>query len=334
MAPEPPILPRTHIDASANADAVHSVVESLDRLAAWEGERWRAENDRRLSSFWNTDYLETIVIPKLHLNPGDEVVDVGCGMGALTLLLGRARPDVRFTGVDLSEPSVEVGARLAALMSVPNVSFRQGSALLLPFPDQSCAAVVCQTLLGHVSDPILALKEMKRVLRPGGVLLATEWAPHFWQDFSDYPGKIENQEALKESGRLWEICKKGKEKLGHGEEVIGQRVPLWLSQIGMRVTDVRLNDCAQVLSPPYDPHGDNPLVREMEGILTQPPYEGVMADEFRMMIRAGGGTPADEAAFLALPPCGPDTAEKLTALRAGTLYNLRLRCLTLTFGTY
>lgn len=332
MAPEP-TLPSPP-DPGATGDTAHPEVESLDRLAAWEGERWRAENDRRLNSFWNSDYLRTIVVPKLQLSPEDEAIDVGCGMGALTLLLGRERPDVRITGVDLSERSVHEAARLAALTGVSNVSFRQGNALHLPFPDRSCAAVVCQTLLGHVSDPVLALKEMKRVLRPGGVLLATEWAPYFWQDFADYPGKVENPEAQKEFGRLWELCKKGKQKLGHGEEVIGQHVPLWLSQIGMRVSDVRLNDCAQILTPPYDPQGEDPLVREIEGILTQPPYEGAMAEEFRMMIRAGGGTPADEEAFLALPPCGPDTAERLAALRAGTLYNLRLRCLTLTFGTY
>jgi len=106
------------------------------------------------------------------IHQGDRVLDVACGTGVLTReAASRAGPTGTVTGFDLSPEMLAVAARLS-----PGLRWQQGSAESLPFPDQSFDAVVSQFGLMFFPDPVAGLREMMRVLVPGGRLAVAVWA--------------------------------------------------------------------------------------------------------------------------------------------------------------
>jgi SAM-dependent methyltransferase len=104
------------------------------------------------------------------LPPNARVLDAGCGSGNNSRYLLSLRPDLKITGLDI-DPQVR--------RQVPEgVFFRQGSVLhLKAFRSETFDAVLCFHLLEHLSDPRLAVSELGRVLKKGGVLLAE--CPHW-----------------------------------------------------------------------------------------------------------------------------------------------------------
>jgi ubiquinone/menaquinone biosynthesis C-methylase UbiE len=101
-----------------------------------------------------------------------EAADLGCGPGQLVIELARRAPGLQVTGIDLSDEMIvrgQANARHAGLSD--RVSFRQGAAQQIPFPDASLDLVVSTLSLHHWSDPVAVLDEIVRVLRPGGSFL-------------------------------------------------------------------------------------------------------------------------------------------------------------------
>ena len=104
-----------------------------------------------------------------------DVLDVGCGTGALTHVLALAAPDARITGLD-GDPAVLARAR-RRLARCRQVTLLEGRADNLPFEDSSFDRVTCALLLHHLSPATqpAALSEAARVLRPGGRLHVADW---------------------------------------------------------------------------------------------------------------------------------------------------------------
>jgi SAM-dependent methyltransferase len=106
------------------------------------------------------------------IRPGQRVLDVACGTGVLArAVAARVGPSGAVTGLDINQGMLEVAARLD-----PTLGWQHGTAEALPFPDHSFDAVVSQFGLMFVPDPALALREMMRVLVPGGRLAVAVWA--------------------------------------------------------------------------------------------------------------------------------------------------------------
>jgi ubiquinone/menaquinone biosynthesis C-methylase UbiE len=107
-----------------------------------------------------------------------EILDVGCGTGAILQRLGNPEKNV---GVDLAEEAVSFCRR----RGLDNV--RQGDICALPFGDASFDAVICSSVLYHqwVSDVAAAVREMRRVLRPSGLLLVNVPAFRFLHSAHD-----------------------------------------------------------------------------------------------------------------------------------------------------
>src|SRR5262249_9673167 len=105
-----------------------------------------------------------------HLGPGMRVLDVGCGVGTITLGLAEAVAPGEAVGLDLQPAQIDAAQVLAATRGVVNVQFVPGSVYELPFPDASFDAAYANTLVQHLAEPSRALAELKRVLKPGGVV--------------------------------------------------------------------------------------------------------------------------------------------------------------------
>ena len=106
----------------------------------------------------------------LNIPAGGITLDVGCGPGSVTASLARAvGPDGLTLGIDISASML---ARAVRAESGPQIGFLRADAQRLPLRDATVDAVVCIAVLQLVPDPVAALAEMARVLRPGGRLAA------------------------------------------------------------------------------------------------------------------------------------------------------------------
>jgi SAM-dependent methyltransferase len=100
------------------------------------------------------------------------LLDVGCGTGSMTAALLGAHPGRRIVGVDVSEPYL---AHASARADCAGAEFLRQDALSLSFPDQSFAGAYALIALNFMSDPLKAAREMVRVTKPGGTLVAAAW---------------------------------------------------------------------------------------------------------------------------------------------------------------
>ena len=103
------------------------------------------------------------------LRPGWRVLDAGCGPGTITLGLARLVSPGHVTGIDIEDSQFAI-VRDRAERERLNVEFRKASVYELPFQDGSFDAVFSHALLGHLSAPDVALLELHRVLKPGGLI--------------------------------------------------------------------------------------------------------------------------------------------------------------------
>ncbi len=122
-----------------------------------------------------------------HLAPGLDLLDVGCGPGTITLDLAELVSPGTVIGLDrdagvLERAEQSRAERLEAGASVGKVSFRTGDVYGLEFADASFDVVHAHQVLQHLTDPVAALREMRRVLRPGGLLAVrdSDYGAKFW----------------------------------------------------------------------------------------------------------------------------------------------------------
>lgn len=112
------------------------------------------------------EYLDAMVI-----DTAGDVLDIGCGTGVVSRRIAR-RPAFRgrVIGIDLSPYLTRTATRLAEAEGVGHrIDFRAGDSHTLGIPEASLDAVVAHTLLSHVQDPAAVVREVARILKPGGV---------------------------------------------------------------------------------------------------------------------------------------------------------------------
>jgi ubiquinone/menaquinone biosynthesis C-methylase UbiE len=105
-----------------------------------------------------------------HLRGGMRLIDCGCGPGSITVDLAQAVAPGRAIGVDLREDALIHGRTLARERGIAGVAFHAASVYRLPYADGSFGAAFACAVLQHLAAPLAALKEIRRVLKPGGVI--------------------------------------------------------------------------------------------------------------------------------------------------------------------
>lgn len=115
------------------------------------------------------------------LQAGQRLLDVGCGPGTITADLARRIAPGPALGIDAG-PAVIAQAAADAPPDVDNLTFAVGDAYALDLPDASVDVVHAHQVLQHLTDPVAALREWRRVLAPGGVLAArdSDYAAFVW----------------------------------------------------------------------------------------------------------------------------------------------------------
>ncbi|MBT2508938.1 class I SAM-dependent methyltransferase [Streptomyces sp. ISL-98] len=173
------------------------------------------------------------------LRPGLDVLDVGCGPGTITADLAALVAPGRVTAVDAADDVLEQAREVAAERGLNNVEFAVADAHALDFPDDSFDVVHAHQVLQHVGDPVQALREMRRVCRPGGIVAArdSDYAAMTW--FPEVPGMNEWQQLY---GRV--------ARANGGEPDAGRRLLSWARSAGF--TDVRASAAAWCFATPEE----------------------------------------------------------------------------------
>lgn len=161
-----------------------------------------------------------------HLRPGMRLLDIGCGPGTITADLAElVAPGGRVTACDAAPGVLETARALTRERGLDTVEFTVADVHSLDFDDDTFDVVHAHQVLQHVADPVLALSEMRRVCRPGGMVAARDGDYH---GFTWYPPLPELDEWM----ALYQRCARA----NGGEPDAGRRLLAWARAAGF--TDI------------------------------------------------------------------------------------------------
>lgn len=169
--------PPVRADGGATTDpAARRAVYETARTAVYT----HGHHDTVLRSHTNRTIENSAVYLAPHLVDGAALLDVGAGPGTITLEFARRVGHV--TVVEIDEAALSLSRDRASEAGAQNIDFVVADVHALPFQDDAFDVVHAHQVLQHVGDPVQALREMRRVVRPGGVVAArdADYAGFIW----------------------------------------------------------------------------------------------------------------------------------------------------------
>jgi SAM-dependent methyltransferase len=241
--------------------------------------------------WWNHDHIE-LIASRLALAAVESVLDVGCGLGHWGRLLSSVvSPEATIIGIDRETGWIDRVRTIAQQRGLDGrFRYEQGIAEQLRFDDGSFDLVTCQTLLIHVASPSDVIKEMIRVTRPGGLIVASE--PNNRASLLVDCTRETSVDELIERLRFALTCERGKIELGEGNNSVGDLIPGFLARHGLTDIQTFIADKAAMLVPPYA-SPDQQAFRDYVLREASENAWGWDRDEARRYFTAGGGS-ADE----------------------------------------
>jgi len=165
----------------------------------WKGygmEGWVARWYTRTRQKDMEDFRRAAKAIAVHLRSGSTVLEVAPGPGFFAIELAKLG-NFRITGLDVSRTFVDIAVRNAGDAGT-NIDFRMGNAAAMPFDGESFDFVYCSAAFKNFSEPLKALNEIHRVLRPGGDALVA--------DLSKEVSSHEIDAYVEQSGEEWDRC--------------------------------------------------------------------------------------------------------------------------------
>lgn len=119
--------------------------------------------------------------------PTLQLLDVGAGPGSISVSLAKYIPQGTVTATDISEEVLKQASAYAQTLGCNNVQFQTADVYKLPFADHSFDIIHVSQVLGHLDDPVQALREMLRVCKPEGIVAVCEADMRTWVCYPDLP---------------------------------------------------------------------------------------------------------------------------------------------------
>lgn len=155
-------------------------------------------------------------------NPQLKLLDVGAGSGTISTSLACHMPRGQVTATDLSEDILQRAANLAMAAGVTNIVFRRANVFELPFADATFDVAHAHQVLCHLAEPSRAIKEIFRVVKPGGIVALRECDMQMWCMFPELAGLVKSHEVFV------------KTMLAHGgQDQGGRRLVSWAVAAGI-----------------------------------------------------------------------------------------------------
>lgn len=174
-----------------------------------------------------------------HLTPNTSILDVGCGPGTITLDFAARVDPARVVGIDSAPAAIEAAATEAQSNGATNVEFRTADLYALDFADDTFDVVHAHQVLQHVPDPIAALREMRRVCKPGGIVAARDAD---YSAFTWYPAEPKME--------AWQSMYCTVARSNQGEPDAGRYLLAWAHAAGF--TDVQAGSSTWCFATPED----------------------------------------------------------------------------------
>lgn len=156
-----------------------------------------------------------------HLRPGMSVLDVGCGPGTITVGLAARVAPGRVVAVEITDEALDLARAEARARSQTNIDFVTSDVHALDFADNTFDVVHAHQVLQHVADPVQALRELRRVTVPDGIVAVrdADYAGFMW--FPQLPTLERWRELYNEAARV-----------NGGEPDAGRRLLSWAQEAG------------------------------------------------------------------------------------------------------
>lgn len=156
-------------------DYVHSVFESI-------ASKYDMMND--INSFRQHKLWRKFAMKKMHIKPGNTAIDLCCGTCDWTISIANASETGHIVGLDFSQEMLNVGRQKVEKNGLDKqITLVQGNAMSLPYEDNSFDYATIGFGLRNVPDYTQVLTEMKRVVKPGGMVVCLELSKPTWQPF-------------------------------------------------------------------------------------------------------------------------------------------------------
>ena len=248
---------------------------------------WFEHLDAMRRFLWDPKALERLVGPSgLDLRAGALVADFGCGWGYLGHLLRHSvAPGGRIDGFDLSEELLDKARRRAREAGARGLRFELGDACGLDVDDNRYDRAICQTVLIHQSDPERVVREMARVVKPGGIVVAIE--PDLCL------AALSRRDDLVSDAHLLDLIavqlhvNAGARACGAGHYTIGGSLPALFASAGLRAPRAWLNPTLCQCTPPYDAAGEQ--YRQLRLVQSEAQAAAAEWQALRPLFEAGDG---------------------------------------------